>query len=310
MRVASFFLVLVVFSVVALKKMGCCSCCASNIACRSSFFDQEGAVVRPLEELLELLEIEHDGTLDSVVGATQKEWLRPAGKERWEVESRHEEKREQIMPLLEQLGCVHELLPSQKNYMYGIVLGALVSRVRTRFAFLIEQWKKGVRFEELVFFGGQRPLHSELESAEILFDLNNKDLPFSPDWQLQGEIPKTEAQMMRMVFDQADLPEDFKKQVRVTVVDAPMQKKSDGTLRRPNTNDTVQEWLRTNPKPGTCLLSSNQPYAGRQHSVACTILPETFVVETIGAAAQNDLPIVIYLDTLARWLYQERKRRA
>lgn len=39
-----------------------------------------------LQSLLQLMNVEHDGSLASIVEKTQKEWLRAAGKERWQIE--------------------------------------------------------------------------------------------------------------------------------------------------------------------------------------------------------------------------------
>jgi len=299
------------FVVILVSGLGGCEMAQSKEQAdlADNVLDKQGRPTETLQKLLDLFGIEHDGTLESVVAETQKVWLRPAGKERWEVALLHEGNREQILPLLKKIGSVDAIFPSQKNYQYGVVLGALVSRVRSRFAFLLDLWKKGIRFDEVVFLGGERPLHATLESADLLLDPNNKELPFSEGWRLKEKLPETETEMMKMVFDQAELPEGFAENVNVTFVDAQMQQRADGTLRRPTTNDTVEKWLEQNPEPGSCLFVSNQPYTGRQDSVARTYLPKRFSIETVGSQAYQDLPIVTFLDSLARWLYQEKKRR-
>jgi len=299
------------FGIILVSVLGGCEVIQSKqqVGFENRLIDKDGRPTEPLRKLLQVFDIKHDDTLKTIVDETQKVWLRPAGKERWEVELLHEDKRDQIMPILKEIGCIDEVFPSQEKYTYGVVLGALVSRVRSRFAFLLDLYKRGVRFDEVVFLGGERPLYPNQEPEELLLDPNNKELPFSPDWQLKGELPKTETEMMQMVFDQAELPEGFAENVRVTFVDAPMQQKADGALRRPTTNDTIERWLEQNPAPGSCLFVSNQPYSGRQDSVARTYLPERFAIETVGSAAYKDLPIVTFLDSLARWLYQEKKRR-
>ena len=284
--------------------------CFCKTADRSAvLLNRDGSPKKPLLSLLNMLHIAHDGTLKTIVEATQKEWLRGSRKERWEIPEQYEEKREEIISGLEQLNCVYKISAEKKQYRYAIVLGALASRVRSRLAFLIDQWNSGVRFDELIFLGGTRPLHTKLENKELLLDSHNKELPFKKDWKLEGPLPKTEYEMIKMIFDQSDLPDELKKNVVVTFIDTPMQKKSDGTLRRPNTEDTIGSWLSENPKPGTCLVISNQPYVGYQDSVVRTLLPKDFYIETIGCEAYHDLPIVVHLDNITRWLYQERKRR-
>ncbi|MCK5633316.1 hypothetical protein KAH94_06170 [bacterium] len=280
----------------------------SNYCMRSKIlFNQKQKPKKELLYFLRALGIEHDGTLSGMVQSTQKAWLRPDGKERWEISDNNEKKREKILGLLKNISCVDELLPSQDFYNYAVILGALAPRVRSRLAYLFKQWEKGIRFETLVFLGGARPLHPTFESEAILCNTHNKELPFSDTWKLKGDMPSTEAEMIRMIFDQVELPKGFER-VSIIFINTQMQEQQDGSLSRPNTADTVEQWMNGGPKEGSCLVVSNQPYIGYQDSVVRTFLPDSFEVETVGSAADKDLPIAVYLDTVARWLYQEQRR--
>jgi hypothetical protein len=85
-----------------------------------------------------------------------------------------------------------------------------------------------------------------------------------------------------------------------------MQQAQNGTLRRPNTQDTIDEWLRSyNPQPGSILALSNQPYIGYQDAVLRKALPKTFDVETVGNACSNNTKSTVIIDSLARWIYNE-----
>ena len=80
-------------------------------------------------------------------------------------------------------------------------------------------------------------------------------------------------------------------------------------MRRPNTEDTVEEFLKLKPKPGSYLVISNQPFILRQHSVMKSLLPRGFKIETVGYGVKSDsLNISLILDAFARLLYQENKR--
>jgi len=270
-------------------------------------FDQKGALKQEVFDLLRMFNVDHDGTLEGIVNQTQKQWLRQKGKERWEIEDVFADKRESAMPLFEKLQVIHEIKPTKNFYRYALLLGATVSRVRDRLAYLINLWNKGTRFEELVFLCGQRPLAPKLESKDVLFDRTNKNLAIRTDWS-PGRVPQTETEMMKMVFDQAELPKEMK-DVRVLFVDVPMKKSKDGTLKRPTTPDTIEAWLQMNPEPGNCLASSGQPHIGRQHAVLKTLLPKNFFIETVGPSCNPKvIKIGVLLDMAARWLYQERKR--
>lgn len=269
----------------------------------------DGKPTKVLQQLLDIMGIQHDGTLQNLVEITQKEWLRQAGKERWEINDRFSGKREQVMSCIGQLGVVDEVKPTQRHYSYALLFGALLERTRSRLAHLIRLYNEGVRFNELVILTGQRYLNDKRESQEILLDGDNGILPIRKDWKFDGVMPKTEAEMIRIVLDQADLPQGMEK-IKVTFVDSPMQQNADGSFRRPTTPDTVEDWLKKNPTPGTCLAISNQPYVGYQHETLCSLLPPPFIVQTIGLPVSRESgSIAVYLDSIARWLYEKNKRK-
>ena len=65
---------------------------------KEKLVDQSGNPSKQLLQLLSVLEIKHDGSLQSIVDATQKDWLqaiRPGNKERWEIDAAIKEKFEQ-----------------------------------------------------------------------------------------------------------------------------------------------------------------------------------------------------------------------
>ncbi len=184
----------------------------------------------------------------------------------------------------------------------------MVHRVRSRLKYLIELWEKGVRFGSINVLAGQRPLDPNLESPEILLDKNNMMLPFKDDWQLTGDLPTTEAGAAKLVFDQSVLPAAWN-DLAITFIDTPMQETGTGKLRRPNTQDSVVHWLKTDLKPGSVLAISNQPYVYYQDTAFRCCIPETFSLETVGKAACLQERTTALLDNMARWLYQENKRR-
>lgn len=256
-----------------------------------------------LASLLSFFEIKHDNTAASIVAATQKAWLRPAGVERAHTVDLWAEYKEQLMPKFKKLQLIDAVVPKSKKYCYGIIHGAMVSTVRTRLAYLKTLWNEGVRFNQLVFLGGQRALDPVHEGRDVLLSSAR------PDWLAPQQLPTVEIEAMRMVYDQANLPQDLR-ELPVVFIDVPMLKTEAGTMRRPNTQDTVEAWLGTNPQPGSCLAVSNQPYVAYQNASTLRFLPPYMSLETVGSAiAQEDASVAVILDSLARWLYQEEKIR-
>ncbi|MBS0626405.1 MAG: hypothetical protein JSS32_10175 [Verrucomicrobia bacterium] len=229
-----------------------------------------------LTELFTLFGTSSDKPLVQLKEETRALWMQ-AGKERWEFESRYEEEKEILWPLFAKLDLFDSILASRSHYDFALVHGALLSRVEDRLNFLISEWNRGVRFNQLVFLTGQRPLQPS-ELAKV-------GAPFETD-------------MVRWVYERADMPVEMRA-LPVTFVDASGQ-----NGRRPCTEDTVRTWLSMKPIPGTCLCVSNQPYTCYQDGVIKRLLPDPFTVETIGPQTGSDPSVSILLDTLAKWLNQ------
>jgi len=255
---------------------------------RSSFIiDAHEKPREALIDLLKLLKIPFAPSLSGVIDATQVAWIQ-WGKERWQFEERYPEHKENAIPLLQQLGCIDAVPASQSQYDYALVLGGYAPRVQQRIDFLADCWKKGVRFRKVVFLTGERFLDRETE---------------------QYALPlKTETELMRFLWDVSDLPQSLK-EVTLEVVNTPRQMDSKGNLKRPNTGDTILEWLKAQPAAGKCLAISNQPFVGYHDAVLRTCLPAEFSIETIGNEVDKNLQLSVFLDNLARWLYQETLRQ-
>ncbi len=273
-----------------------------------SAVDVAGKLNPDLLSLLDLMNIRHDGSLADVVTKTQAQWLRQIGKERWEMPELLVAQHDQFLSLLDRLGCITQVAPVQQQYDYALLLGATLAGARSRLSYLIALWNQGIRFDKLVLLGGQRVLERDFEGKDALLDRENIDLLIRKDWQFSGAVPTTEMQMMVLVYDQAEMPEEMRK-VPVVMVDSAMRLRPDGTPTRPTTIDTITDWLKPNPSAGSCLVLSNQPFVQYQHSVVKTALPEQFFVETVGhSVGGEDNNNAVYLDTVARWIYQENKR--
>lgn len=254
-----------------------------------------------LLELLQICRIEHDGSLEDIVKKTREAW-KQQGKERWEMEPIPGLQKKEIFDCLDRLHLLDEIPSPIQKFDYAFVQGALLGRVRMRIAYLIKQWERGVRFDKIVLLGGERPIHEQFESEAELLDRENRFLPFSEDWEFSGEFPKTEAEMMHFVYEQADLPKEMRK-IPVEYVNAPMVQR-DGQIFRPSSQETFQEWLKTNPSPGSSIFISNQPYLGYHNAMIMKVLPEKFSMITIGPKADESTSIQVHLDTIARWLEQ------
>ena len=239
-----------------------------------------------LQEVLKITNVAWDGKdVKKLVELTQKAWLRPAGKERWEAEPIFQDKWQQLEPVFKRMGLVDVCAPTSQSYEHILFMGATVFRMDLRMASLAKLLQHGLKYTDIVFLSGARALTEE----ETQFLKEKK-------WSV---IPTTEAGVYPQMFvDYSIALKD------IVFIDAPETVKPDGTKYRPTTADTVVKWLMKNPKAGTCLVISSQPFCHYQKVVTETLLPKTFTVDVAGDKAPESTTVAVYLDTLARTIYQ------
>lgn len=292
---------------IALLLVQIASFCAADIS--ECVVDNSHKPTPALQNLLTICQLPSQGTICELFPSIEKAWKRPRGKERWEIQEIYPESYAAIRQCCDVLCLTHEVMPMQNRacYDYCIILGATVARVRMRLAYAISLWNQGIRFKTLVFLGCERPLDSTIESEAELFNTQGSELVCKKDWTMPACPPKTEFEMMRMVYDQALLPAGVDA-LEKHWVNAPM-KLFNGALVRADTADTVYQWMKMEPKKGSCLVISNQPFVGYQHMVLKNLLPG-FSVETVGPAIAPHTLNAIILDALVSWLAQIIKASA
>lgn len=250
--------------------------------------DSQGNLIQPAKKFLTLCEVPKELEGEAILEYLQANWIQ-AEKERWQMQGKCEEKRERAIPILRELGCIDSIRAKEKEYDYALVLGSLENTMQKRLDFLYQEWKRGVRFKQIVLLTGQRELNPDKEN-------------FPPKIS-------TETELFIHLFKNSPLAN----LVPFVVIDAPQEKRKDGTYNRPNTASTIRSWLASSPKPGKCLAISTQPFVGYQEAVLRFYLPETFTIETVGPATEkghgaSHCSMGIYLDNFGRWLLYEKMR--
>lgn len=254
--------------------------CLSQIAFAAPLLDRK---IDPaaLEQLASALGISKDQDL---IEQTQKQWLRRPGNERWEMSEILAEKRQFVLSWAREQGLFSDWQPSQTSYDKALILGATTSRMQMRLDFLKDLWAQGVRFKEIVWLTGMRPLDPRVDG-------------------LLGRC-ENESEAAHVLWEEADLPEEMR-HVKVLFVEVPMK-----GSERPNTADTIIAWVKESPEPCTALFVSDQPFCGYQFAVINTYLPEPFLFDLVGKGvdpSSHPAAAAITLDSIARWIYQERQ---
>jgi len=181
-------------------------------------------------QLLSITGVEHDGTPESIVEQTQKHWLRPKGTERWELVDFPQEKRDQIIQIVNRMSFFDEKPPLEREYDYCLIFGAAVGSMELRLNYMKRLMAQGVHFNNIIVLTGNRALDAAVESLEGC---------------------KTEAEAARALCK-----------------DMPMIRFVEVNTGRPTTDDTVKAFRKQYPDAKSCLFISNQPYCLYQEAVA------------------------------------------
>jgi hypothetical protein len=275
-------------------------CCAGGKS--DAFVHTDQTVTAPILKLLEMTGVSHDGTLCDVVAKTQAAWLRKPGVERWQMELKDHAQAAQMMEQFKTLGMFDDLMPTQAHYTYAIIFGALMPRIIERMNCAINAWNQGYRWNKMVLLAGLRPVVPDQGEAV-------QDFERFAGKPIDAADIKTEADVIKFVYEHVAMPEDMRKLPAEFIVAAMIQK-PDGTWVRPGTPETVQAWLQMQPVPGAIIGFSNQPFVAYQHYVLRSLIPNDFSIETVGVLNPTANPSIdLLLDTVARTLYQKQNSK-
>lgn len=284
---------------------------------------------KPTEHLVELLKLDNlydpNDRLEQIVAKTQKAWVQCVqgqnNKERTDLKDtvQQQEIRQKVEAIVQELGLFDERKPALDHYTYGSCLGAFLDGVRMRLSYLIEEWKKGKRFDELVFFSGERYLRKEPGREDDIEQLKNpksSPLTLKAGWKMPENAPyETEYDMCKLVWDQTEIPEDMKTALegRIVFVNAPRP----AGKERPSTKDCYLKWMNDNkPQPGTMLAPSHPVIWTYQQLAGENILGDQYPLDTCAHAATPEMRkiyqekiVSLVQDTAAKCLYELNERK-
>lgn len=274
--------------------------------------DKQGHPTKPLKKLLILDDI-HADDFPTILKETQSKWIAVRqginGLERRDIQDTSSQLllRQEVLHLARDLHLLDASLPESNHYDYACFLGAFLESSKARLKLLVECWKKGVRFDQLIFLGGDRPLRlnpGENETLDVFFA--SKDI--CPSFGSLNEIIyETEYDMLKLLWEQYNIPMDMRSHLKEKVIFIHATAKESG--KRASTADSYRQWLNDyKPKPGTVLAISSPLVGAYQHLVGKNIMSSQFPVDTIyDEAKEENLKVSIILDTVAKCLYEFSK---
>lgn len=249
--------------------------------CNAKALQEHSLSAHAIQELMEITGI---SALQNPIEATQKEWFRKPGQELWELQERPPAMRAAVIAWARKEGLFAPWTPTSKTYDKAFILGASTPLMQSRLAYLVQTWQEGVRFKEIVWLTGDRPLDKRID-------------------QVAAECLNESVAAIR-IWNEADLPQAMR-ELPLQWIAVPLKASGE----RPNTQDTLLAFLKRFPDPCSCLFVSDQPFCGYQYAVIKGTLPTEFTFDVIGkgviAPEQHPRAAAIILDAVARWLYQE-----
>lgn len=249
--------------------------------------DNKGIVSNHVQTIMRLTGLSPATALIDVVKETQKAWLRSPSLEREHLSEQRADVRPLFLKELTSLGMVSRIMPTERHYDYVLLLGAMYRTVKARLSFLEDLAAHGVMFDSIALLGSLRPIDSAQEQSTMAQE------------RWPGKTPTTEIEMMEALFSQSSLA--TKKPI---IIASAMKINKSGQVVRANTLDTVVDFSQLQKKPGRVLVISNQPYIIRQGLVVSSVLKRPWVIETVGPMADPDCATSVYLDELARALFE------
>ena len=258
---------------------------------------EDGRLVEALVSLAQKhgINVPRDMSARDLSEAMQEKWLRRTAHQ---FQVLGDPPGQEDLFLLRQLDMIEQVNAPLGLHKGALVLGGTPVAVRRRLAHLAGQVRAGTRVERVFLLGGARRLDPEREGVGVL-TTPAEELPFRQDWSL-SEVPETEAEMMRVVFDQSNLPERLR-DISV-LVNAPLHRNGDS----PSTADTVAAFLDLDDlSRGQYLVVTGQPHVARQTINVRDCMPDGFTVVGSGYGATLTLPLRVFLDEVARLLFEQ-----
>ena len=291
------------------------------------FVKSDGALTPHVITLLKLDGLyEQSDDLARATAKTQECWLSVVqgrgNKERADLKDgvRRGDIRQEVEECADSMGLFAERAPALDRYTYGACHGAFLDGVRRNLFQLVAAWKRGIRFDSLVFLTGERYLRKQQggeDAVEKLCDEKSSILPFKKGWKMpEDAVYDTEYDMVKLVWSQTDIPEDMAQALsaKVVFVNAPK-----GQNARPSTKDAIRTWLQEcHPRPGTILACSYPLLWAYQQLVGETALRDSgMALDTIAPAlsdkeraVQRERMVSLVFDTVTKCLYEISQQQA
>ena len=220
-------------------------------------------------ELLTQLGIHHRESPLQALHAMEKKWF---GDTRKFVQAFRAAPTAERLEAYKNLGFVDTVRSPVPHADVALVMGGTEEWVQDRFQALIEEWKRGVRFDSIVMLGSDRALDPKTEPvAEKILNNSWTGIPVASALTKENAPPEaTEFGMMRYLWQP---PHSVQREMDAAGVEVKwIESTEPGEGRnRVNTADTVRDYIRSldgQDSPSSVIVVSSQPFVGYQEATS------------------------------------------
>ncbi|MEG0037044.1 MAG: hypothetical protein RR733_02760 [Victivallaceae bacterium] len=285
--------------------------CAGNL---------ESVTGAPSEELLHLLSltgIKHSKSWEGIVQATSV----------WRIseQDKSEGLKASSIPVsdlqafyndMSLLGMTQLEAPYAANYDYAVIPGAILSVMRQRLRFLINEWERGVRVDHIIFVTRDRPLYKGSEDPEKFVNPKYNQHPIKEGWDQTQDVFKiqNENDIAPFIWGQMKLPKEWTDgTVKVSFITVDDCKNPDSRCKY----EAFKHWLH-NEHPGEkskVLFVSSQPFVRlddcrilktfrNDKKVEYDVAGPGFALFTL----EQPWGVRVCLDVLASWISESKSK--
>jgi hypothetical protein len=266
--------------------------------------DKHGKPTHDLLQLLTATNITTDGTLSDIIVKT-RDWLTP--------KNSSNKMNPKIAQALGKIGTVNAVLPQHKKYDHIFIMCDGFENILLNLSFawvLISQ--KELASTDIIFLPTTRqanPLKENSAALKKLIDQYRSVLPLKKGYPWK-KFPRTETEFVQLLIAQLDIP----KKLKLKLASATLPVASNSGLAN-LAHKIAYAFLTRFGSPGHCLFITGNPFIGYQDAMLHRttvqmkrLLKDSDHFEVAGPAADSHTPARVYLDTIARWVYEEMVR--
>lgn len=202
------------------------------------------------------------------------------------------------------------------RYDYAVIPGSILSVMRQRLRFLIGEWERGVRFDQIIFVTRSRKLYRWSEEPQHFIDPKHNQHPIKKGWDADrdGMVVRDENDIAPFIWGQMKLPQEWVQgSVKVVFLNADECQDCGPTCKF----ESLKRWIHTDglkKKKTSILFIGSQPFipldscrifkifGHSSNKISYDIVGPGFALKTL----EQPWGVGVCLDVLSSWIEEAK----